>query len=168
MLEMKLSRVVHQIVEHHLGGQGREKEALYVNFDVRMSSYYQLGREFAESRGLHLLYHQNPGHATLSVFSAVTRSPFERLPQVTEWKHEVSHDSCWRDIHVFSDVYFEMAKRINEKRCNAGLGEKAPIEMNQNCFFAGIARNTMFEWVKVSVTKDPEDSNNYRRLVTLT
>jgi len=96
MLEMKIERLAEQIVRHHLLGQGRKKEALYLNFDLRLSS-----NRFDQSRGLHLLYHQIPDCASVSVFSAMTLSPFGRIGEITSWEHDVSHDSCWRDIGIF-------------------------------------------------------------------
>jgi hypothetical protein len=94
MLQMRLDRLVQQIVSHHLLGQGREKEALYLNFDLRMSSFSK-SDTFDASRGLHLLYHLRPGYQSVSVFSAVTDSPFSGCAGM-KWKHEVTHDSCWR------------------------------------------------------------------------
>lgn len=170
MFEMRLDRIVQQIVTHHLFPNLNDKVALYINFDVRLHSYEskRSTTEFNQSRGLHLLYHQGAHSSYVTVFSAVTASPFERIEGVKEWKHEVTHDSCWRDLRIFSDTYFDMAQKINSSRTKVGLKEIAPAAMNEHNSFAGIARNSMFEWVKVDITKDPEDSGNYRRLVRLT
>lgn len=167
MFEMRVSSVAEQIVTHHLQAKGRENEAVYINFDVRLSYFRSVhsSLQFNSSRGLHLLYHQCPGHATLSVFSAVTPSPFDRLKDIAEWKHETSHDSCWRDVRLYTDTYFLMARQINAQIVEAGGAEVAPAEMNQYCSFAGIGRGNLFEWVPVEVTKDPNDNHKYRRIV---
>lgn len=163
MLSIRIDRIAYQIVEDILLGNGRENEALYLNFDVRLS-YYDNGRTYDQSRGLHLLYHVLPGMRYVNVFSGVTRSPFGKLSEVRkELKHEVSHDSCWRDVRIFSDTYFEMANCINEERKKQGLSEVAPKDMSEHNSF----RQKLFEWVPVKVSKDPNDSHNYRKLVKL-
>jgi hypothetical protein len=176
MFEIRMSRVVQQIVSHHLIGQGRKDEALYIDFDVRMADIKQ---SIHTSRGIHLLYHQIPNSNSITVFSAVSPSPFDRLPPlrfrsfqspspwIPTWKHEVSHDSCWTDVRIFSDTYFAMAEEINNERRKASLEEIAPIKMSQDCFFAGFGRHQMFQWLPVSVCMDPADENNYRRTVSV-
>lgn len=166
MFEIKLERVVEQIVRHNLIGQGRETEALYINFDVRLHNYdNENNKEFYTSRGLHLLYYSKSYGGAISVFSAVTVSPFDRIYSVEEWKHEVTHDSCWRDVRVFSETYFKMADEINAQRKKEKLDKIAPCEMTQHCSFAGIASNHLFKWVEVLMKKDTSDSYNYRRTI---
>lgn len=173
MLDMRVSDVAEQIVMHVLtegtgrrqgGDGGRKTEAIYISFDIRLSSYED-SFQYTAARGLHLLYHKLPGADSISVFSAVSPSPFDRLEKVVQWKHEATHDSCWRGLRVFFDVYFEMAKEVNARRVFRGLKEIAPAEMTQCCNFAGRARESLFQWVPVEITKDPEDECNYRRLI---
>jgi hypothetical protein len=162
MLQIKVERVVNQIVQHELLGKGgRQDEALYLHFDLRMS-YYEENQSDCRSRGLHLLYHVRPGGSYVDVFSAVTDSPFDKIESVKEWKHEASHDSCWRDVSCFSKVYFEMAKDINQARKSRGQVEIAPKDMHEHNGF-GLFDN-LYEWVSVRITrKDPCDS--YRKTI---
>ncbi len=162
MLSMKIESLVAALVRHELVGKGRENEALYFNFDLRMGSYTD-GESYNQSRGLHLLYQVNPGYSYITVFSGITPSPFDKIKDVKEWKHECTHDSCWRDIQVFSQVYFEMAKQINEARVQDGLPEIAPAEMHEHNSFPLF--NQTYLWVPVRITKDPNDAHNYRKLV---
>lgn len=164
MFEIRLDRVAQQIVSHNLRGKGSgEQVALYLKFDVRLSSH---GIAHTIARGLHLLYHQVLHHASVSVFSAVTPSPFDRIDTVKEFKHEVTHDSCWRDLRVFNETYFTMANEVNVIRKNYGLSEIAPVAMNQFVTFAGLGED-LFQWVSVKVTKDETDERNYRRVIQL-
>jgi hypothetical protein len=117
MLNIRLDSVVNQIVRQELVESNREPlpdgaecVALHMNFDCRLS-YYTAEYTYYQSRGLHLLYHATPGYSYITVFSGVTDSPFDKIDKVTEWKHECTHDSCWRDIGVFSHIYFDMASR---------------------------------------------------------
>lgn len=166
MLHMRIESFVDRAVRHALLGQGREKEALYFHFDLRMAHYLPDGGRHSAARGLHLLYHLNPDSSYVSVFSAVRGSPFERITAVEEWKHETSHDSVWRDIRVFSQVYFDMAKEINELRVSDGFPEIAPAAMTEHNGFR-LLGDKLYEWVPAEVTKDPTDPNNYRKVITL-
>ena len=165
MFQMRLENVISAIVSHHLleSAWSGDDQALYLAFDLRL---YSDGERFQQSRGLHLLYHQREGHQTVSVFSAVSSSPFTKIEEIKEWKHQVSHDSEWVRLSLFSSLYFEMAERINLYRIAENLEEIAAIEMIEYCSFAGIA-SPMLRWVRVSVSMDPEDSSHYRRKVSL-
>src|ERR1700723_2320616 len=112
MFEMRLDKVVEQIVSTTFAQGRREKEALYFNFDLRLWSF-EKQEQFYTSRGLHLLYHQQSYSSYISVFSAISPSPFGRMKDIAEWKHESTHDSCWRDIRGLTDLYFDMANEIN-------------------------------------------------------
>lgn len=162
MFEIRLDRLAQQIVTHFLCGQGKEDAGLYLDFDVRLSS-----RHVADTvvRGIHLLYHQRPHSAYISVFSGVTPSPFDKYATVKEWKHEVTHDSCWRELRVFSDTYFTMAEEMNVMRKKEGLKEIDPVSMSQFVSFAGIARDHLCQWLKVKVAKDETDERNYRKVI---
>jgi hypothetical protein len=180
MLEMRVSDVAEQIVMHTFtngtgrrqkegSDGGRDAQAIYLNFDVRLSNYNLEENRFqyTASRGLHLLYHKLRGGAQISVFSAVSLSPFARLKTIKEWKHEATHDSCWRNVQVFAQTYFEMAEEVNARRVAAGLKEIAAVEMTQYCNFAGIAQEHLFQCVPVIVSMDPKDEYGYRRLITV-
>lgn len=162
MFEMRLDRLAQQIVSHNLCGQGRKDEALHLDFDVRLSC-----PEIPDTiiRGIHLLYHQMPHHASISVFSGVTPSPFDKHSAVKEWKHEVTHDSCWRDLRIFNETYFTMADEVNVIRHKLGLEEIAPVKMNQFVSFVGIARDHLYQWLEVKVARDATDEHNYRRTI---
>lgn len=170
MIVMNLDNLVHSLVSYELDGKGREREALYFNFDLRMHFFQRDAnsrvKEFGSSRGLHLLYHQFPGHRTITVFTAITKSCFAPLQDVPKWKHVASHDECWKyDNRSFHEVYMEMADEINQEMLDAGYKDVAPNDMSQNCYFAGLGSRPPFQWVPAAITKDPEDKNNYRRLV---
>lgn len=167
MFEMRLDRIVEQIVRHAFfnpdGSKEFDKQALYVVFDVSMSSAVEKVRQ---RRGIHLLYHSRNGNY-ISVFSAVSSSPFVRLADINNWKHEVTHDSCWRDIKVITQTYFTMAGLINKERVERGWEEEVPIQMSQFVTFGGILRKEMFQWVPAEVKIDPACEHNYRKLITL-
>jgi hypothetical protein len=140
-----------------------DKKALHFHLDLRLS-YDQ----HTIARGLHLLYHRHRSTSYISVFSAAIKdNPFIKLKQVdpNTWKHEVTHDSCWREStsSVLTENYFEMANEVNQR-----LGEElavAPCKMTDSTHFSLF--DDAFDWVTVSVTKDLYDGNNYRRLVTV-
>ncbi len=164
MLNMRIDCIVGQIVRQELVDKGRD-EALYINIDCRLGFYKVAGETYNQSRGLHLLYHVNPGYSYITVFSGVTDNPFGRIETVPYWKHECTHDVCWRDIAIFSDVYFQMAGEINARLKTNGQKEIAPIEMHESNSFAGFDK--VFDWKKVQITKDPNDPNNYRKMLKL-
>lgn len=158
---MQISDVVAAIVKQELYGNGRENEAIYFSFDVSMSHYTKT-KHYKQRNGLHLLYQVNPGFTYINVFSAVTDSPFANIKTV-EWKHECTHDSCWRDVNIFGDVYFGMAAKINSMLKADGLNELAPQDMHEyniNSFSKGLYR-----WIPVKISKDPNDKNSYWKLV---
>lgn len=160
MLQMKVKNVVAGIARQEVQQSGRENQALYFNFDVRLSCYTD-DESYDESCGLHLLYHSKPGFTYVDVFSAVTENCFAGIREVEDWKHESSHDSCWRDIQVFSQVYFGMAERINQQLKEDGLSRVAPCNMSQNIWF----QDSAFRWIPVEIEKDRDDDRNYRKLV---
>lgn len=167
MLSMRIDSLVAQIIQHEMlrpqAQPGlRKNAALYLNFDCRMSVYLK-DHEYSQSRGLHLLYHVVPGSASVSVFSGLTQSCFGKITEVDEWKHETSHDSCWRNVQVFSQLYFAMANQINKELVSDGKEEVAPVMMNEHNGFRNL--HSLFEWAIVDVTKDPTDQHNYRRIV---
>lgn len=178
MLSIELSALVEQIVRSELVNNHdrkevlnttgltvtrREGEAMYLNFDARLSYHHDSVGSFRASRGLHLLYYNSPQYNYVSVFSAVTNNPFAVIAEVEEWKHESSHDSCWRDINVFSEVYFAMAEEINELLAKEGLEKVAPIEMSQFVSFGGLGRDTLYEMVPVRIEK----ADHYKRNIVL-
>lgn len=163
MLQFRLSSLVTRIVRHAMDrdGEHRMTHALYLNFDIRMSSYEDVG-EFKSSCGLHLLYYCPPGMTYVSVFSAVTNSPFGKLKDVTEWRHETTHDSCWRDVPIFSEVYFGMAQKINSDRVDDGLPEIAPKDMSEHNSFP-LFSEELWKWVPVKISRE----NDKREIVVL-
>lgn len=169
MLQIQVQNVVHAIVEQELRGKGREDSALYIHLDLRMSHHTD-DKSYDQSRGLHMLYYCLPHMNYISVFSSVTDSPFTGLRDVKEWKHECSHDSCWRDVNTYSQVYFKMAEDINseikqdwEKKHPGRIAPQvAPKDMHE---WHSFGRSGLYMWVPVKVRKDPKDTNNYRKLV---
>lgn len=164
MLQMNLSSLVDAIVRQELIGKRGVVvgKALYFNFDVRLSHSEERG-SYHQSRGLHLLYHCKFG-TYIDVFSAVTENCFAQIKDVGNWKHEVSHDSCWSNLHVFSEVYFSMAEKINGERSAKGLAKVAPRDMHQ---WNGFGRQGLYQWVPVDVTKDLADVRGYKKKVQL-
>lgn len=162
MLTMKVEHLVAQIVKQELRGKGRKNEALYLNFDLGMS-YFSKGNEYSQRQGLHLLYHSLPHGSVITVFSALTESPFARRQDVQEWKHECSHDTCWRDVNTFSNAYFGMAECINAMLRKDGKFDVAPKDMHEFNHFD--LSDRLFEWVPVEVTYDETDDFRHRRVV---
>lgn len=163
---------------------GKDNVALHFNFDLSLS-YHPTGvrkltttkaneETFSFSRskygvrqGLHLLYHLKAGYGSVDVFSAITESPFDKCNQVASWKHETSHDSCWANLPLFSTTYFGMANKINAMLKEDGFEEVAPVDMfecNAPCLF-NPRGETLFNWVPVEVSKDPQDKNNYKKII---
>lgn len=169
---MNLQYLVGAIVRKEVwrNKQTRKNAALSFSFDVRMHSFEEQDthlHEFRESRGLHLLYHTAfPGSERISVFSGITDSPFGKLQDVKEWKHNTTHDTCWRDVNLFSSLYFDLAERINAKRVEKGLKEIPPKDMTELVSFAGL-NGDIYSWRLVDVTNDPEDDRNYRKLIKI-
>lgn len=162
MLQIRLERVANQIVQSELLNKGgRQDEALYLHFDLRMG-YFTNDESYNESRGLHLLYHVKPGGSYVDVFSAVTDSPFDKIESVKEWKHEASHDSCWRDVSCFSKVYFEMAKGINEALSKNGQKEVAPVTMSEHSGFGHF--EDLYKWVPIRIARK-DSSDSYRKTI---
>lgn len=158
---MNIETFANAVVAQELVGKGREDEALCFQFRLNLSHYHD-GMQFRSGRGLILLYHLMPGYSYVTVFSGVSPSSFTDIKEV-EFFHEVTHDSCWRNIGAFSKVYFEMAKDVNTQLLAAGLSEIAPRDMSESNFFLLFGK--AFTWQKVKVSKDPSDTNNYRKIV---
>jgi hypothetical protein len=112
-----------------------------------------------------MLYHLRPERTYITVFSGITDSPFAHPKEVKEWKHETTHDTCWRDIRTFSDIYFQMADEVNHKIKKDGYEEVAPARMSEHNYF--LVGGDLYNWLPVKVTIDPQDEYNYRRLVEL-
>ena len=165
MLPIKLSKVVEALVRQLLVGNGRKDEALYFNFDVRIH-HHTGGESYSESCGLHLLYYCPPDMTYVTVFSAVTDDCFASIGDVKEWKHEVTHDSCWRDVEVFSKVYFDKAKKINALLVENGGKTVAPKDLSVDIYPAGLG-DVMFTWVPVEVMRDFSDNRGYRKVVVV-
>jgi len=160
MLKIDVRNVVNALVEQELRGKGRQDSALYIHLDLRMS-HHTNNKSYDQSRGLHLLYYCLPQMSYITVFSGVTDSPFSKVREVKEWKHACTHDSCWRDVNTFSQVYFDMAANINAMLKKEKKEEIAPKDMHEwHNFHSGL-----YTWVPVKVTKDPTDDRNYRKLV---
>ncbi|MDE1834756.1 MAG: hypothetical protein KGH64_05470 [Candidatus Micrarchaeota archaeon] len=169
MLNIRISDVVNQIVEHELVNKGRDGKALYMHFDLHMSYYSEdsaRGLHVRSSRGLHLLYHCPRERSYISVFSGVTASPFDNAKDVKTWKHETTHDSCWRSISAFSSLYFDMAEEINSSLVANGHKAVAPAMMDECNNFALFGKK-MFSWFPVTVKTDDDDVSRYRKIVTL-
>lgn len=177
MLNIDISRLAAAIVRQELVGQGRDDEALYLSFGLRLSASiarkdFELGipafleeRKSQCSRGLHLLYHCRPMHSYITVFSGVTDSPLGRLADVKEWKHEITHDSGWRDIGIFSSIYFDMADTINNELnhpLDRAQSQIAPKDMQQ---FNTFPRDKIFSWVPVEVQK--ASGHHYEKVVKI-
>lgn len=163
MLSMRIDSLAAMFVEQFLiGAGGRDGEALHLHFDLGVSHFTNSG-SFHSTRGLHLLYHLPKGRAYVDVFSAVTAKRFSKIGDITQWTHECSHDSCWRDTRAFSKTYFEMAEEVNTQLRSENLLEVAPKDMSELNRFASY--HEMFRWVPVTVKKDPTDENNYRKLI---
>jgi hypothetical protein len=165
VLSIKIQTVADAIVRQFLlDPGGRDNEALHIAIDASISDY-EGNESFSDRRGLHLLYYLPKGYASVTVFSAITRSPFTKPWEVggMQWEHETTHDSCWRDVRVFSELYFDMCQCINDDRANAGLEAKAPALMTENNHFRLFGN--LFDWIPVEVSTDPNDKNNYQRLV---
>ena len=160
MLSMNVSGLVDALVKQELLDKHVKDKAMHFHFDVGMS-YYTNGGSFNARRGLHMLYHSKLGYGSVSVFSAVTPSPFVRVGEVDGWDHDTTHDSCWRGVTTYSRVYFDMAQEVNSKIEEAGLAPIAPAMMTEHNTLFG----PVYDWVAVEVSLDPKDRYQHRRLV---
>jgi len=162
MFSISIKTLVNSLVRQELQDKGREKEALHFHFRLELSHYTNTAT-YSESRGLHLLYHVKPRFSYITVFSAVHSSSFIKVKEVEQWRHEITHDSCWANIQVFSEVYFDMAEKVNAKLKEADLETPAPKDMNEHNSFGLFG--PVFDWVPVKISKDPDDERNYLKLV---
>lgn len=165
MLQIKLDKVVNQVVTHEMRNGWKANNALYFRFDLYMSHFVE-SQDYSQRCGLHLLYHVHPGSSSVDVFSSITDSPFAKINDIKEWKHECSHDSCWRDVGIFSNIYFKMAKSINEAMAASNLEEIAPKDMFEHNSFGSF--DFLYKWVPVQIKKNPSDSyGHYRKTIEL-
>lgn len=170
MLNIKVNSVVHTIVNQFLVEDelNDHNTAIYICIDCRLSFSGDESlqhKTLKASCGLHLLYYKKSG-TYITVFSGVTDSPFTKVDKVDNWKHETTHDSCWRDIPIFSQVYFELANKVNAQRVELDLPEIAPIRMHESSSFAGI-NGPLFRRIPVEIKTDPNDPNRYKKIVKL-
>jgi hypothetical protein len=163
MLKIEADCIINDLVRNNLQGKGHRDAALYFHLDCSISSYED-SEKFSERMGLHLLYWCPPGISYISVFAAQMENPFHSRKEVREWKHLITHDSCWAQTRFFSENYFAMAKLVNEQRVRAGLQEIAPRVMTQLNRFH---RESIALWVPVMVGKDPNCDRNYRLTLTI-
>jgi hypothetical protein len=165
MLSMSISNVVYYAVKQEITEKrsGRDNQAMYFNFDLGMS-YNINDFSYDTRRGLHLLYQWPAEYSSVNVFSGVTSSPFARIGEV-DFKFETCHDSCWRNLNIFSTIYFDMSREINEEYKKDFPKRKsiAPIKMNEynHC------NKNLYSWVNVKVSKDPTCDRNWRKLVKI-
>ena len=162
MLSMSVSGIVDALVEQELVRKGGNDKALHFHFDLGLA-HYTRSETYTARRGLHMLYHLRPGYGSVSVFSAVTHSPFVKVRAVDGWDHDTTHESCWRGVTTYSKVYFDMAQEVNSKIEEAGLAPIAPIMMTEHNTFSLFG--PVYDWVDVEVTLDPKDRYQHRRIV---
>lgn len=166
MLEVKLESIVYTLVDRiylsrdEFTSKARDdNKALYLNFDVSLS-YYENGKKAGVRKGLHLVYYA-PFGRYVTVFSAVTDSCFAKCTEVKDWKHEITHDSCWRNLEIFSTLYFNSAKDINDQLEESGMKSVRPVDMNQNVFI----NDELYRFINVEVSRDPADERGYRKIL---
>lgn len=164
MLNIRMETIVGSLVRQLLIESGGNSErALHFHFDLWMS-YHRDNRSYDARRGLHLLYYLPKNSSYVSVFSATFNSPRVKLDVANgQFTHEISHDSEWRNLRLFSDTYFSMAEEINRKMNVDGFLSVAPVlmgEHNNSPVFGNL-----FNWVTVKVEKDPDDDYNYRKII---
>ena len=165
MFRMSVAKVVEKIVRHTLlgNGKGRDDEALYFHLDLRLSMYDD-GKTYNRAQGLHLLYHCRKGYQWVSVFSAITDNPFVKLDKVTEWNHEVSHDSCWTDLSVISDLYFKMAAEvIADAKADGYKKDIAPADLHEHNGFSLFGE--LYDWVPVEIKKADPASSDWKKII---
>lgn len=158
MFKMPVQHVVNTLVKGMMQGQETPKgKGLLVSLDVQLTSHLRGGLESPFfRREVHLLYSRYQGAGSyISVFSFVKRYGGGHDPKKFEWKHEVTHDSCWRDLTLINNVYFEAAAEINKKRVDVGLPEVAPFSMTDHSAFDIFKP---FQWVNVVQTKVHDDT----------
>jgi len=155
--QISLEHLTNDLVDQLLIDHGSDK-ALHFHYDVRMS-VYKNGREYRQSRGIHLLYYKPKGYpkgyGAVTVFSAVLDNPFDKIDKVEDssWIHEGTHDSCWKEVKAFFGTYKRMADEINAELEVNGYDSVAPVHMQQHNSFALFGK--AFQWVDVEVTKEP-------------
>lgn len=165
MLSMRVDHVVSMLVNQFLVRNGRLNEAMYFKIDCSLNVYHDNVDSYSERCGLHLLYQQDPNSSGVNVFSATTKSPFANVREVTDWNHLTSHDICWREVSIFSDVYFGLAEKINASLKADRKPGSAPRDMHEHTSFALF--HEAFVWVPVSIAIDPNCKRSYRKIVTV-
>lgn len=167
MLSMHISDTVNALVKQLLIDAGGNEKALHFSFDLQLSCYDYVnegGPTYnSDRKSLHLLYYLAPKRSYVSVFSATLNNPFSSVNGITEWSHEITHDSEWRNIRAFVDTYFSMAQSVNDHLVKDGRTTVAPRTMTEHNF---TIRN-MFQWIPATVSLDPTCDRRYRKIITL-
>lgn len=163
MLNMRIDTMLATLVRQLLvDAEGRDKEALYFNLDLRLGYKVGVKQTYNSSRRLHLLYHRRPTSMYVDVFAAATKI-LSKLNDVQKFDHVSTHDACWKDIKIFSKIYLDMVSEINNMLRSDGHSETSPINMQEQHSFHDLA----FIWIPVQVHKDPHDKNNYRKTIAI-
>jgi hypothetical protein len=166
MLKISINDVVNTIVTSQLVRQGRNNEALYMAFDISIR-HYNKNKSYERRQGLHLVYHCEQSSTYVSVFSATSQNPYDKLKDIDSWKLESHHDSAWRNISVFSQVYFSMTSEINADLVNDGMNEVRPCDMNESNSFVGACRDKLFTWIPVNVVNGVDSFGPERKKLIL-
>ena len=175
MLSLDLRHVVNSLVTHmmHEPGRDRATQALHIQFWLSMTYYPDRTRDHGPiakehidgvSKTLHLLYHRRPGSTYISAFSFHEPGKRNTLLHSVPWIHEGTHDSGWRDIMVFSKLYFTMAEEVNRQLVDVGHPPVAPLMMSEHNSLVA-SRLEVFRWVNVEVQVDPHDEFGHRRII---
>ena len=159
-------RLIHKAVVGLHNGQGFPDKALYLAFDIRCSYYGD--KEAREACSLHFLFNRpwgSTGFATTNTFAAVNKSPFASLADIKEWEFLSSHDSCWRDA-ARDKVWAVERDLYNRVITSAGFTEEnVPSSKELHWMVSFPLTGAMHKWVQVKISKDPNDTRNYEKLV---
>lgn len=136
MFQMKVISVVDSLVNTLLVRQPdmNPGKAVLFELDLKLSSYED-NETFTSRTNLHLLYNKMHSYGRyISVFSyeGVVSTLIDPRDRGYIWKHEGTHDSCWRDLSLVSDIYFRCARVVNEQRQAAGYKPIPPRDMCDN------------------------------------
>lgn len=158
MFQMEVSRVINSLVDTLIGKDAGVSappgKGLLFQLELGLASHTKEG-SFMFREHLHLLYNKKKGGSYISVFSHVGRVALDLRVRQYDWKHEVTHDSCWRDLSLMNTLYFQLAEQVNEKRSEVGLEKIAPILMSNHTNFSLF--QPAFKWVDVEQTTLPGD-----------
>lgn len=167
MLTIEVGSIVNNLVEQLLVKPRGNEKVLHFGFKCVLAYYEHTnhgGRSYDSHCGLHVLYHLKPQRTYVDVFSAITDLS-TKIHDVKDWRHEASHDSCWRDIAAFNKAYFDLAENVNEKLEADGHERVAPMHMSEHN--GPQLFGPVFSWVNATVTKDPACDRSYRKLITI-